>query len=101
MGGGGVPNGGVTIVEISEQRSLKPTGKPNSRTDLYVNGKRKQSRWYDHNGKAIRNRDYFHQDGDQHILFLMIIHGIGVKDLRDVQTGYCLITKIIRRRING
>lgn len=35
-----------------------------------------------------------------HILFLMIIHGIGAKDLREVQTGYRLITKIIRRRIN-
>ena len=64
MGGGGVPSGGVTIVKISGQRSLKPTGKPNSRADLYVNGKRKQSRWYDYKGKAIRNRDYFHQDDD-------------------------------------
>ena len=36
-----------------------------------------------------------------HMLFLMIIHGIGVKFLQEVQTGYCLITRIIRRRING
>ena len=27
MGGGGVPSGGVTIVEISEQRSLKHLNK--------------------------------------------------------------------------
>ena len=33
MGGGGVPGGGVTIAEISEQRSLKPTGKPNTCAD--------------------------------------------------------------------
>lgn len=35
------------------------------------------------------------------IVIPMIIHRIGVKGLREVQTGYCLITKIIRRRING
>ena len=96
MGGGGVPSGGVTIVEIFGQRSLKPTGKPNSRTDLYVNGKRKQSRWYDQNGKAIRNRDYFHQDGDHTHVVLMTIYGIGVKNRQEVQTGYCPIMKIIR-----
>ena len=63
MGGGGVPSGGVTIMN-GRHGGLPKTGKANSRADLYVNGKRKQSRWYDHNGKAIRNRDYFHQDGD-------------------------------------
>ncbi len=59
MGAGGVPNRGI---EISVERSLKRTGKPNSRTDRYKNGKMVQSRWYDNDGKAVRNRDYEHQN---------------------------------------
>ena len=60
MGGGGATSGG-TYVRVDGNR-LDKEGKPNSRYDLYVGGKKKQSRWYDHEGKAIRNRDYFHQD---------------------------------------
>ena len=58
MGGGGATSGG-TYVRVDGNR-LDKKGKPNSRYDLYVGGKKKQSRWYDHEGKAIRNRDYFH-----------------------------------------
>ena len=36
--------------------------KPNSRYDLYENGKLRQSRWFDNKGNVVRNRDYFHQD---------------------------------------
>ena len=61
MGGGGVPSGGVTIIN-GRRGELPKTGKPNSRADLYVNGKKVQSRWFDHEGKVIRNRDYDHQD---------------------------------------
>ena len=43
MGGGGVPSGGVTIMNGRHGGSPK-TGKPNSRADLYVNGKKVQSR---------------------------------------------------------
>ena len=57
MGAGGVPNRGN---EISTERRLRSTGKPNSKTDRYKNGKKVQSRWYDQNGKAVRNRDYEH-----------------------------------------
>ena len=61
MGGGGVPSGGVTIVN-GRHGDLPKSGKPNSRADLYLNGKKVQSRWFDHEGKVIRNRDYDHQD---------------------------------------
>lgn len=57
MGAGGVPNYGVEKVN---DRNLKRTGKPNSRVDRYKDGKKMQSRWYDENGRAIRNRDYSH-----------------------------------------
>lgn len=57
MGAGGVPNRGV---EKSYSRSLPRTNKPNTRVDRYKNGKIVQSRWYDENGKAERNRDYEH-----------------------------------------
>lgn len=62
MGAGGVPN--RTIVKIDGRSGDLPTkgAKPNSRYDLYEYGKKKQSRWFDENGKAIRNRDYFHQN---------------------------------------
>ena len=58
MGAGGVPNRGVDILYDSR---LDPMGKPNSRLDRYnKDGKKVQSRWYDNNGRAIRNRDYSH-----------------------------------------
>ena len=68
MGGGGVPSGGVTIIN-GRRGELPKTGKPNSRADLYVNGKRVQSRWFDHEGKVIRNRDYDHQDAHHTHIF--------------------------------
>lgn len=58
MGSGGVPN---RRIETSYERNLPRTGKPNSRTDRYKNGMKVQSRWYDQNGRAERNRDYSHQ----------------------------------------
>ena len=35
----------------------------------YVNGKKVQSRWFDHEGKVIRNRDYDHQDAHHTHIF--------------------------------
>ena len=67
MGGGGATSGG-TYVRV-EGRKLERFGKPNSRYDLYENGKLKRSRWYNHEGKAIRNRDYFHQDAHHNHTF--------------------------------
>ena len=61
MGGGGVPSGGVTV-KHGRRGELDTDTVPNSRQDLYVNGKRVQSRWFDYEGKVIRNRDYDHQD---------------------------------------
>lgn len=61
MGGGGVPSGGVTV-KHGRRGELDTDTVPNSRQDLYVNGKRVQSRWFDHEGKVIRNLDYDHQD---------------------------------------
>ena len=58
MGAGGVPSGGVAI--FNDLRKLKQFGKPNSRADLYIKGRLKQSRWYGPDGRAVRNRDYFH-----------------------------------------
>ena len=49
-------SGGVERVD--DVRSLPTEGKPNSRKDLYKNGERIQSRWYDANGNPARNRDY-------------------------------------------
>lgn len=62
MGSGGVPN--RTIVRIDGRPGDLPTKnvKPNSRYDLYYNGKKIQSRWFDKNGKVVRNRDISHQD---------------------------------------
>lgn len=62
MGAGGVPN--RTIKRIDGRRGDLPTkdAKPNSRYDLYVNGQKIQSRWFDKNGNVVRNRDFEHQD---------------------------------------
>lgn len=62
MGAGGVPN--RTIVRIDGRRGDLPVcgAKPNSRYDLYINGKLIQSRWYDENGNVVWNRDYDHQN---------------------------------------
>lgn len=63
MGAGGVPN--RTIERVDGKRGDLPTSgaKPNARYDLYVNGQKVQSRWFDSNGKVVRNRDFDHQDG--------------------------------------
>lgn len=62
MGAGGVPN--RTIERIDGRRGDLPVegAKPNSRYDLYVDGKKVQSRWYDSDGNVVRNRDYDHQN---------------------------------------
>ena len=62
MGSGGVPN--RTIIRVDGRSGDLPTKstKPNCRYDLYVNGKRIQSRWFDYECKVVRNRDYFHQN---------------------------------------
>ncbi|MBP3629861.1 MAG: hypothetical protein J6J23_00020 [Clostridia bacterium] len=62
MGSGGVPSGGVVIVHGRNGALMYKNAKPNSRCDLYVNGEKIQSRWYDSKGRAMRNRDYKHQD---------------------------------------
>ena len=61
MGVGGIPSGGIVIVE-DKNRLPSKVEHINSRYDLYVGGRRKQSRWYDANGIVMRNRDYFHSD---------------------------------------
>ena len=66
MGAGGVPNRSVEIVEGSR---LERNGKPNSRTDRFQNGRLKQQRWYDKNGRAVRNRDFEHGNGDNSHFF--------------------------------
>ena len=81
MGSGGVPSGGVAIFN---DRRLSSTGKPMSRSDRYKNGKKVQSRWYDAFGRAIRDRDYSHQNGDKshefpHDHFWKWENGIGVR----------------------
>lgn len=62
MGAGGVPN--RTVEVISGRSGDLPTSgaKPNSRYDLYVNGRKIQSRWFDSEGKVVKNRDYYHQN---------------------------------------
>ena len=62
MGSGGVPN--RSIERIDGRRGDLPTSGavPNSRYDLYVDGERVQSRWFDSNGDVMRNRDYNHQN---------------------------------------
>lgn len=62
MGAGGVPN--RTIKIVNGKRGDLPTSgaKTNSGCDLYVNGEKVQSRWFDSKGNVIRNRDYNHQN---------------------------------------
>ena len=56
MGAGGVTNCGTNATDA---RSLKKTGKPNSKVQRYnQKGELVQERWYDYLGRAIRNRDY-------------------------------------------
>ena len=62
MGAGGVPN--RTIVRVDGRSGDLPIkgAKPNSRYDLYNKGNKIQSRWFDKNGRATRNRDFSHQN---------------------------------------
>ena len=55
MGAGGASVHGSNAIF---DRKLDSRGKPNSKSDRYRNGIKVQSRWYDSNGKAVRNRDY-------------------------------------------
>lgn len=70
MGAGGIPSGGV-VRFYRNRRGKLPTidAKSNSRYDLYVDGIRVQSRWFDSNGLVIRNRDYDHQDAHKNHTF--------------------------------
>lgn len=69
MGAGGVPN--RTIERIDGRSGDLPIkgAKPNSRYDLYVNGEKIQSRWFDSEGKVIRNRDFYHQNAQKNHKF--------------------------------
>lgn len=69
MGAGGIPSGGV--FKFYGRSGDLPTKDShiNSRWDLYENGKKKQSRWFDSNGLVIRNRDYFHQNAHENHTF--------------------------------
>ena len=64
MGAGGVPNRTIERVDGKRKRGDLPISgaKPNSRYDLYLEGKKIQSRWFDSNGNVVRNRDFEHQD---------------------------------------
>ena len=52
---------GIMVVTVMGTRRLPSEATPNSRYDLYRPGQgRVQSRWYGHDGRATRNRDYRH-----------------------------------------
>ena len=92
MGGGGVPSGGVTI-KYGKRGDLDTEFTPNSRQDLYVNGKKVQSRWFDHEGKVIRNRDHDHQDAHNNHKFphdhnWIWINGIPKRGKEGLQPDY-------------
>ncbi len=74
MGAGGVTNCGTNATDA---RSLKKTGKPNSKVQRYnQKGELVQERRYDYLGRAIRNRDYSQSQRGK-CLSLMIMTGIG------------------------
>jgi len=62
MGAGGVTNRGIYIIDGRSGDLPTERAKPNSRYDLYVDGKKIQSRWFDKEGKVKRNRDFEHQN---------------------------------------
>lgn len=62
MGAGGVPNRIVKVIEGKRGDLPTKVADYNSRYDLYVNGKKVQSRWFDFEGNVVLNRDYDHQD---------------------------------------
>lgn len=59
------------IERIDGKRGDLPTSgaKPNSRYDLYVNGEKIQSRWFDSEGNVVRNRDYDHKNAHHNHFF--------------------------------
>ncbi len=69
MGSGGVPNRAVERVNGRNGDLPTSNAKPNSRYDLYTNGKKIQSRWFDSSGKVVRNRDYSHQNAHNNHFF--------------------------------
>lgn len=62
MGGGGAMSGGTYVVNGRYGDLPVKNAKPNSRYDLYVNDVLVQSRFFDYDGKAAYNKDYYHQD---------------------------------------
>lgn len=46
------------IKRLDDVHGLDKKDTPNSRTDLYKNGKLFQQRWYGPDGRAARNRDH-------------------------------------------
>ena len=59
------PSGGIKNVYGPYRSNIKPLiDTPNTRTDYYdeKTGKLLQQRWYDHNGAAVWDRDWDHND---------------------------------------
>ncbi len=71
MGAGGASSGGTYVKRVDGRFGDLDThvATPNARYDLYIRGKKVQSRWYDYNGNAVRNRDYYHQDAHHNHTF--------------------------------
>lgn len=93
MGAGGVPNRTVEIIYGRSGNLATQVSKPNSRYDLISNGKRIQSRWYDAEGKVVRNRDYIHQDVLKNHVFphdhiWSWINGKPIRDITPVSPDY-------------
>lgn len=58
------PSGGIDK-KVGRIGSLKATGDPNTRIDLYdENGDLIQQRWYGPDGRATWNRDWKHKDSN-------------------------------------
>lgn len=64
MGGRGNFSGGTTYVKGSSIRGT--TGKPNSKTVRYQDGKKVQERYYDSDGHAKYDIDYSHGGNGKH-----------------------------------
>ena len=90
MGGGGGPKHGI---KRTDARNLNINGDPNSKIQRFKNGRIVQERWYDEKGRAIRNRDYEHQDSN-HSHFFPHDHawnwstGKGIRDKYPVLPDY-------------
>lgn len=93
MGAGGVPN--RTIERIDGRYGGLPTrsAKPNARYDLYVNGNKVQSRWFDLDARVTRNRDFKHQDAHHNHKFphdhnWVWVNGKPIRDKNPVEPDY-------------